>query len=157
MPGPTGNALPHGMPRSGPTRRQFLTRAALIAATAPALGVLLDACSKGGPPSSSAPSLTIASPSSPVTWDIASDNEPIADGLAPEKGATLQLYSYADYISPDAVSSFEDKYQTKVQVSTFNDTDEAITKIRGGNVDYDIYFPSYDQISRLSTVACSNR
>ena len=34
-------------------------------------------------------------------------------------------------------------------MSTFNDTDEAITKIRGGNVDYDIYFPSYDQISRL--------
>ncbi len=34
-------------------------------------------------------------------------------------------------------------------MSTFNDTDEAITKIRGGNVDYDIFFPSYDQISRL--------
>ena len=28
-----------------------------------------------------------------------------------------------------------------MQVSTFNDTDEAITKIRGGNVDYDLYFP----------------
>lgn len=148
MPGPDGNALPHGIPRSGPTRRQFLARAALIAAGAPTLGILLAACSKGGP-SSSAPSLTLASPSSPVTWDIAADNEPIADGLTPEKGATLQLYSYADYISPDAVRSFEDKYQTKVQVSTFNDTDEAITKIRGGNVDYDIYFPSYDQISRL--------
>lgn len=148
MPGPDGNALPHGIPRSGPTRRQFLARAALIAAGAPTLGIPLAACSKGGP-SSSAPSLTLASPSSPVTWDIAADNEPIADGLTPEKGATLQLYSYADYISPDAVRSFEDKYQTKVQVSTFNDTDEAITKIRGGNVDYDIYFPSYDQISRL--------
>ena len=36
-----------------------------------------------------------------------------------------------------------------MQISTFNDTDEAITKIRGGNVEYDIYFPSYDQISRL--------
>ena len=34
-------------------------------------------------------------------------------------------------------------------MSTFNDTDEAITKIRSGNVDFDIYFPSYDQISRL--------
>ena len=36
-----------------------------------------------------------------------------------------------------------------VTVSTFNDTDEAITKIRTGAVPYDIYFPSYDQISRL--------
>ncbi|SBS78591.1 Extracellular solute-binding protein family 1 [uncultured Mycobacterium sp.] len=132
----------------GPNRRQFLQRAALLAAGTPALVAFLDACSKGGQ-SSSAPTLKIASPKNPVTWDIASDNKPIADGLPPEKGATLQLYSYADYIAPDAIKSFEDKYSTKVVVSTFNDTDEAITKIRGGNVDYDIYFPSYDQISRL--------
>ncbi|WP_167098441.1 spermidine/putrescine ABC transporter substrate-binding protein [Mycobacterium sp. DL592] len=134
--------------RPGPNRRQFLTRAALLAAGTPALVAFLDACSKGAQ-TSSAPSLTIASPSSPVKWDIADDNKPIADGLSPEKGATLQLYSYADYIAPDAIKSFEEKYATKIQVSTFNDTDEAITKIRGGNVDYDIYFPSYDQISRL--------
>jgi spermidine/putrescine transport system substrate-binding protein len=139
MPAPTG---------PGPNRRQFLQRAALLAAGTPALVAFLDACSKGGQ-SSSAPTLKIASPKNPVTWDIAGDNTPIADGLDPEKGATLQLYSYADYIAPDAIKSFEDKYATKVQVSTFNDTDEAITKIRGGNVDYDIYFPSYDQISRL--------
>ncbi|MBB3605594.1 spermidine/putrescine transport system substrate-binding protein [Mycolicibacterium sp. BK556] len=139
MPAPTG---------PGPNRRQFLQRAALLAAGTPALVAFLDACSKGGQ-SSSAPTLKIASPQNPVKWDIPSDNKPIADGLAPEKGATLQLYSYADYIAPDAIKSFEDKYSTKVQVSTFNDTDEAITKIRGGNVDYDIYFPSYDQISRL--------
>ncbi len=132
----------------GPNRRQFLQRAALLAAGTPALVALLDACSKGGQ-SSSAPTLKIASPKNPVTWDIPSDNKPIADGLSPESGATLQLYSYADYIAPDAIKSFEDKYGTKVAVSTFNDTDEAITKIRGGNVDYDVYFPSYDQIGRL--------
>ena len=128
--------------RPGPSRRQFLQRAALLAAGTPAMVAFLDACSKGGQPSS-APSLTIASPSSPVKWDIPGDNKPIADGLAPEKGATLQLYSYADYIAPDAIKSFEEKYSATVQVSTFNDTDEAITKIRGGNVDYDLYFPSY--------------
>ena len=135
----------------GPTRRQFLQRAALVAAGTPALVAFLDACSKGGTQSRSAPTLTIAAPDHPVTWDIPKDNQPIADGLAPEKGATLQLYSYADYIAPEAIKSFEEKYATKIQVSTFNDTDEAITKIRGGNVDYDIYFPSYDQISRLVT------
>lgn len=137
------------VPRSeGPTRRQFLQRTAIMAAGTPALAAFLAACSK--PESTSAkPSLQLASPDNPVTWDIAKDNQPIADGLAPEKGATLQLYSYADYVSPDAVKSFEDKYGVKVQISTFNDTDEAITKIRGGNVDYDLYYPSYDQISRL--------
>jgi len=131
-----------------PTRREFLARAALLAAAAPTLGAFLQACSKSGP-SSSAPTLTIAAPDKPVKWDIPDDNKPIADGLAPEKDATLQLYNYADYLSPDAVKSFEEKYKTKIQISTFNDTDEALTKIRGGNVDYDIYFPSYDQISKL--------
>ncbi len=106
--------------RPGPNRRQFLTRAALLAASTPALVAFLDACSKGGQ-SSSAPTLKIASPSNPVTWDIPDDNKAIADGLAPEKGGTLQLYSYADYMAPEAVKSFEDKYGVKVQVSTFND------------------------------------
>ena len=133
------------------TRRQFLTRAAILAATAPTLGSFIAACSKSGQSSSSAPTLTIAAPDHPVKWDIPADNKPIADGLAPEKGATLQVYNYADYLSPDAVKSFEEKYNTKVQISTFNDTDEALTKIRGGNVDYDLYFPSYDQISKLVT------
>lgn len=144
MPGPEGPL------RHGPTRRQFLTRAAILAAAAPTLPAFLAACSKGGPASGN-PTLTLASPDSPVKWNIADDNKAIADGLQPEKGATLQLYTYADYTSPDAVKAFEDKYGVKVEISTFNDTDEAITKIRGGSVNYDIYFPSYDQISRLVT------
>src|SRR6476660_1976273 len=101
MPAPTG---PHNY---GPTRRQFLTRAAILAASAPTLGAFLAACSKSGP-SSGQPTLTLASPDKPVKWDIADDNKAIADGLAPEKGATLQLYTYADYTSPDAVKAFED-------------------------------------------------
>ena len=149
MPVPNGPArgLPSETTRR-PTRRQFLQRSAILAAGTPALIAFLDACSRSTP-SSSGPSLTLAAPDNPVTWDIADDNKPIADGLAPEKGATLQLYSYADYVSTDAVKSFQDKYDVQVQISTYNDADEAITKIRGGNVDYDLYYPSYDAISRL--------
>jgi spermidine/putrescine transport system substrate-binding protein len=140
MPGPAGPC---------PSRRQFLQRTALLAAAVPTFGAFLQACSSAGPPGNggSAP-LKIASPDNPVTWDIAPDNQAVGDGLAPEQG-TLQLYSYADYVSPDAVNSFQEKYGVQVQISTFNDTDEAITKIRGGNVEYDIYYPSYDQMSRL--------
>jgi spermidine/putrescine transport system substrate-binding protein len=130
-----------------PTRRQFLARAAILAAGAPALAAVLQACSKSGP-SSSAPSLTLAAPDSPVTWNIADDNKPIADGLAPEKGATLKIYNYADYLSPQAIKNFEDQYDTKIEVSTFNDGDEAITKLRSG-VDFDIYNANYTEISRL--------
>ncbi len=148
---PTGSELPHGMPRRGPTRRQFITRAALVAASAPALAAFLDACSKGGP-ASSGPSLTLAAPNNPVKWKIADDNKAIADGLAPEQGATLKIYNYADYLSPQAIKGFEDKYNCKVEVSTFNDGDEAITKLRSG-VDFDIYNANYTEIGRLVTGA----
>src|SRR6478609_1920499 len=143
MPGPSGYE------RGLPSRRQFLQRAAILAAGAPALGAFLAACSKSGP-ASSGPSLTLAAPDQPVKWNIADDNKPIADGLAPEKGATLKIYNYADYLSPQAIKGFEDKYGTKVEVSTFNDGDEAITKLRSG-VDFDIYNANYTEISRLVT------
>jgi spermidine/putrescine transport system substrate-binding protein len=130
-----------------PNRRQFLARAAILAAGAPAFGAFLAACSKNAP-SSSQPSLTLAAPDNPVKWKIADDNKPIADGLAPEKGATLKIYNYADYLSPKAVKDFEDEHGVKIEISTFNDGDEAITKLRSG-VDFDIYNANYTEISRL--------
>ena len=135
------------------SRRSLLKRSALLALAAPAAGTLLEACSSsnGSPATLSYP---IASPSNPVTWPIRSDNRPIASRLAPEHGATLNLYNYADYIDPKALKSFEKKYKStgvKVVVSTFNDEDEALAKLRSGQVDFDIYFPSYDAIGKLST------
>ena len=136
-------------------RRALLRNAALLGISVPALSALLQACadsptSSGNGGGGGAAAIKIASPDNPVTWDIADDNQPIADGLQPEKGPLL-LYNYADYIGPAVVKSFEEKYGVEVKVSTFNDTDEAITKIRTGAVPYDIYFPSYDQIGRLVT------
>ena len=92
--------------------------------------------------------MTPAAPNNPVTWPIPNDNKPIADGLAPEKGATLKIYNYADYLGPQAIKDFEDQYAIKIEVSTFNDGDEAITKLRSG-VDFDIYNANYTEISRL--------
>ena len=112
--------------------------------------------SSGSPTAASSPSggLQIASPDNPITWPIYDDNPVLGDNMQPEQNATLRLYNYADYIDPGAIKSFENKYKAanvKVQVSTFNDTDEALTKIRSGKVPFDIYFPSYDQISKMVT------
>jgi spermidine/putrescine transport system substrate-binding protein len=136
-------------------RRALLRNAALLGISVPTLSALLQACADsptGAGPGGGSPTeaIQIASPDHPVTWDIADDNQPIADGLKPEQGP-LMLYNYADYIGPAVVKSFEEKYGVDVKVSTFNDTDEAITKIRTGAVPFDIYFPSYDQIGRLVT------
>jgi spermidine/putrescine transport system substrate-binding protein len=136
-------------------RRALLRNAALLGISVPALSALLQACADsptgaGGSGGGSPKAIQIASPDNPVTWDIADDNQPIADGLPPEAGPLL-LYNYADYIGPAVVKSFEEKYGVEVKVSTFNDTDEAITKIRTGAVPFDVYFPSYDQIGRMVT------
>lgn len=69
----------------------------------------------------------------------------------PKAGGTLRLYNYADYINPAVVKNFEAMYDVNVTVSTFNDTDEALTKIASRNLSYDVYFPSYDQIGKMAT------
>jgi spermidine/putrescine transport system substrate-binding protein len=131
----------------------------LAALGGPALLEALAACSSDTPGvtkpggSSASPVFKIASPSTPVTWPV-DEAALIADALEPEKGATLKLYNYADYIGPGVVKAFEKKYaayDVKVRVSTFNDTDEALTKIRAGKSGFDIYFPSYDQIAKMVT------
>ena len=154
----------HPPPRRRPApidRRAFLSRMALTAVAGPGLLEALAACaSSGGVGASgsgaSATTLKIASPETPVTWPISKNNPAIGDGLQPEPHATLRLYNYADYIGPGVVKAFEKKYadyDVKVRVSTFNDTDEALTKIRAGTSKFDIYFPSYDQISKMVTAA----
>jgi spermidine/putrescine transport system substrate-binding protein len=148
---PRSQALARGL-----SRRSVLQNAALAAVATPSLAAFLAACSKAGGalPGSAPTTLKIASPQTPITWPLSTDNPAVADGAAPEMNATLRLYNYADYIDPNAIKSFEKKYaqyKVKVTVSTFNTTDEALTKIRAGDVPYDMYFPSYDQISKMVT------
>ena len=146
-----------GQKHSEMSRRLFMQRAAMTGVGVAGLSAFLDACgsaSMATPSGSASGGLIIASPTNPVIWPIYDGNNAIASNLQPEQGATLQLYNYADYIDPAAIKSFEAKYASsgvKVTVSTFNDTNEALTKIRGGDVPYDIYFPSYDQISKMVT------
>ena len=150
-----GRGVPRTRSAPGIDRRTLLRNAALLGISVPTLNALLAACARrtdgqwrqrrvgGG-------ALQIATPDNPVTWDITDDNPIIDDGLSPEAGPLL-LYNYADYIGPGVVKSFEAQYGVEVKVSTFNDTDEMLTKIRTGAVPYDICFPSYDQISRMVT------
>ena len=140
--------------RLGMSRRRILQAALLAGPGAMALAACAraDSSAPAGTAGSGAPTLQIASPSNPVKWPINPGNEAIASGLSPEKDAVLRLYNYADYLDPGIIKSFEKKYAdtgVKVELSTFNDTLEAMAKIRSGAVPFDIYFPSYDQIGKL--------
>ena len=62
----------------------------------------------------------------------------IADGLKPEAGP-LRIFDYDAYVSPDIISAFEAKYNTKVEITKFTTDDEAISKLASGAVDVDLH------------------
>jgi spermidine/putrescine transport system substrate-binding protein len=143
----------HG-PSEGMNRRDFLqgslATVALGAAGLGGAGALLEACARSTTQSSQgARSLPLARPNHPVKWPIFSDNKPIASSLQPEKNATLQIYNWTAYIYKKVVNEFAAKYKCKVQVNTFNNMDEALAKIRSGQVNFDVFFPTNDVIGKL--------
>src|SRR5262249_49846481 len=81
--------------------------------------------------------LPLPRPDNSVTWAITTDNQPIPDNRPPEKGP-LQVYNYPDYLWPGLVKKFEKLYDTKVQIASYNSSDEAIAKLSAGAVGFDV-------------------
>jgi len=154
--------VPGGVLRAGGiTRRAALRRAGSGLATLGGAGLLLAACggsssgggggsagASSGIKTSSDPSIPIASKGNPLTLPIYSDNRPIPSGRSPEKGP-LQIYDWADYLSPAVVSSFEQRYGVQAQVTNFASIDEAINKIASGAVSADVWVPESQRIAEL--------
>src|SRR6201994_3846129 len=110
------------------TRRGFL-RGAGAGLAALGTGTLLEACAPALAGSGAVP---LPRPDSPVKWPVYDDNTAIASHLEPEKDATLQVYIWEAYINQDVVNSFAKKYKCKVQLTTFNTMNEALSKLRSG-------------------------
>jgi spermidine/putrescine transport system substrate-binding protein len=117
----------HGIPRKL-TRRSFLGRS-LGAGAAVAAAPLLDACASALAGTGTVP---LPRPNHPVRWPVFSDNQPIKTGLPPETGATLQVYNWVAYVNQQCVDNFAKQYKCKVEVTTFNTMDEALSKLRSG-------------------------
>jgi spermidine/putrescine transport system substrate-binding protein len=109
----------HGMPR-----RSFLKGSITAAALAALAGCASDLTGSGSVP--------LPRPRNPVKWPVFTGNDPIASGLAAERDATLQIYTWVAYINQACVNAFAKKYKCKVQVTTFNTMDEALSKLRSG-------------------------
>src|ERR1700729_7010 len=76
--------------------------------------------------------LPLPRPNSPVKWPVFAGNTAIKPGLVAERDATLQVYIWEAYINQDVVNSFAKKYKCKVQLTTFNTMNEALSKLRSG-------------------------
>jgi spermidine/putrescine transport system substrate-binding protein len=117
------------------SRRGFLGRSALAGLGALGGGALLEACAPALAGSGTVP---LPRPKNPVTWRLYADNPPIKSGLAPETGATLQIYNWVAYVNQSCLNSFAKKYNCKVQLTTFNTMNEALSKLRSG-LSYDVF------------------
>jgi spermidine/putrescine transport system substrate-binding protein len=111
------------------SRRGFLTRSAGAGLAALAGGSLLEACAPALAGSGTVP---LPRPYNPVTWPRSADNPAIKSGLQPETGATLQIYNWVAYVNQTCLNNFAKKYNCKVQVTTFNTMNEAMSKLRSG-------------------------
>ncbi len=99
-------------------------------------------------PSGAAAELVVQKPTGPgglplprtdnsVTWAITEENKPVKDGRKPEPGP-LRVYNYADYLDPVTIKRFQKQFSTKVEIATYNSSDEAIAKLSSGAVDFDL-------------------
>lgn len=129
------------------SRREFLTSVGIIGAGLPILSVL-GACTQDDP-YPRAGDLRFPRPDDPVTWSIYPENPPIASDLPPEDVSTLEVYGWDGVIAPEVLRTFEQDHGVKVQLSTFYDISEAISKLRAGAVRPDVFIPSLETIGRL--------
>lgn len=54
----------------------------------------------------------------------------------------LHVYTWADYLNPDVVEAFEDKFECKVVIDTFDSNEAMYARLKAGATGYDVVFPS---------------
>ena len=136
--------------RLGPrhlSRRDFLKRAGVTAAALPAAASILSACAKPGSLPPGVKILPLSRPDRPVTLPLWKD--PIADGLPIEKGATLKVYNWSDYMYKKVLKQFESLYGVNIEWTPYNNMEEAIQKMATGQIKPDVLFTDVDKINSL--------
>jgi spermidine/putrescine transport system substrate-binding protein len=133
------------------TRRELLRRAAIAGVALPSLSAILAAC--GGSATQAASSdasgaLALAAPDNPVTLPLYDDIPAVADGLKPEDGP-LRVYNWNDYIYKKVLNKFHDQFGVEIEYTQFTEMSEAIGKIQNGVVDFDIFFPTIENLGKL--------
>ena len=114
------------------SRRRLLRRMAAAGAGG-AIVPLLAACGGGATasPATASPSGT------PAAGSPSPSSEPTP---APTPEAELFIYNYTDYIGPDTIPSFQEKYGVHVTYDFFDTYETMTAKISTGNSGYDITF-----------------
>ena len=143
--------MSHPKERSSLSRREFLLRAAAAGIAVPSLGAILAACqdsSTQSPSATGAQAHPLGSPQDPVTLPTFEDLAPIADELTQEAGP-LQVFNWDDYIYRKVIKQFEAEYGVAVEYTQFAGMSEAMSKVQNGTVDWDVFFPTIENVGKL--------
>jgi spermidine/putrescine transport system substrate-binding protein len=138
----------------GFSRRDFLRRSLATGVTLPTAAAILAACGGDGGTTPAGGNGDIGfslapTPSNPVTYPIYDDNPMIASDLEPETDTTFKIFNWIDYLWPKKLKQFGEQYNVEVEYTTFYNSETAVERIRSGELDVDVYFPTYDYLPRL--------
>jgi spermidine/putrescine transport system substrate-binding protein len=132
------------------TRRQFLFSSGGAVAALSGGDALLRAAAAlgadGGVPLGPG-GIPLARRGHPVTLPIYSDNEPIASGKSPEKGP-LNVFNWSDYVNPAVVKKFQKEFNVRLNITTFENEEEALAKLTSGQASFDVWFATVEYLSR---------
>ncbi len=131
------------------SRRDFLRTSAGSAVALPSLAAIMAACTnpRDEATNGGGDTFNVATPDNPVTLPIV--GEALADGLEPEKGATLQIFNWDAYMWKRVIEDFCTKNDCDYEWTTFNNMEEAVSKIQTGQFNFDVFFPTYDVLGKL--------
>ncbi len=62
---------------------------------------------------------------------------------------TLHVYNWADYLAPQLIARFEEQYQCKIVIDTFDSNEAMYAKLKAGATGYDVLFPSSYMVALL--------
>ncbi len=90
--------------------------------------------------------IPLARPGKPVTLPL--HEKPIASGLQPETGGTFKLFNYQDYFDKKLIDEFGKKYNVKMELTTFDSMDQAITRLASKSVQPDVTDITPDRLAQ---------
>jgi spermidine/putrescine transport system substrate-binding protein len=134
----------------GLSRREFMRRAGAAGIVLPSLSAILAACSDSTPGGGGGGTeVELVSPKNPMTLPLHEDVPAIADGLALEAGP-LRVYNWDDYVYKKVLNRFEEEFGVPIEYTQFTGMSEAISKIQNGSIEWDVFFPTVENIEKLA-------
>jgi len=117
-------------------RREFLRRVAIMAVSLPVAGQALTSCARHGAPAAL-----------PLHDDLRID-----PALPVERGGTLKIYEWRDYLDHGVVQRFVRRHASSdvdVRIESFTSMPEAISRLQEPGADFDVFFPVIDAMAGL--------